>query len=110
MTEYGTALLWAVVVGAGLATLALKSSFTLAIGYFDGVPPRLRWVLGFVPAAVLAGLVAPAVLLSGDGLAVAPWPRLAAAGLAAVVAWRTGSVPATIAVGMVALWSLRAVA
>jgi branched-subunit amino acid transport protein len=59
--------------------------------------------LHFVPIAVFAALVTPSLQGSrGEG-----WIRLGAAGLAAVVAWRTRQLALAIAGGMAAFWLLR---
>jgi branched-subunit amino acid transport protein len=106
------ATLWLVVLVAGLGTFALKASFVLVVGRVDEIPPRVERALEFVPAAVLAGLVVPAVLVVEPTPTVLPTvaysPKLPAAALAALVAWKTENVPATIAVGMLALWTLEA--
>lgn len=106
-TSYSPAEIWLAIVAAGLCTYALRLSFILLLGRVDTVPPRLVGVLRYVPAAVLAALVAPAIL----SLSVVPtltfqfeMPKLVAGGVAILVAWRTESVLATIGVGMVVLW------
>lgn len=106
-TSYSPAEIWLAIVAAGLCTYALRLSFILLLGRVDTVPPRLVGVLRYVPAAVLAALVAPAIL----SLSVTPTPafqfelpKLVAGTVAIVVAWRTESVLATIGVGMVVLW------
>jgi len=102
--------LWAVVLVAGVGTYAFRLSFVLLFGRLDDVPDWLAFLLRFVPAAVLAALVAPAVLApTGDPLGGAPPPRLVAGGVAAVVAWRTENLFATIVLGMVTLWLVSAV-
>jgi branched-subunit amino acid transport protein len=121
-TDYAPGVLWVAVLAAGLVTQAFRVSFILLFGRVDEVPDRLARVLRYVPAAVLAALVAPAVLApSGDppvslvangavtlaaDLGGSVGPRTGAATVALVVAWRTGNVAATIAVGMVTLWSI----
>lgn len=103
--------LWIVIVAAGIGTYGLRVSFIALFGRLDEVPPRLTGVLRFVPAALLAALVAPALVsLTGPpapGLVFAPREVVAGA-TAAVVAWRTENALATIGVGMVALWTLQA--
>jgi branched-subunit amino acid transport protein len=100
--------LWALVVVLGLGTLAYRLSFIEAFASAEGVPPNVRAALRYVPPAVLAALVLPAFLLADGSLAVGPGnDRLLAGGVAAVVAWRTGSVLGTLVVGMVALYLLR---
>lgn len=100
--------LWALVVVLGLGTLAYRLSFIEAFASAEGVPPNVRAALRYVPPAVLAALVLPAFLLADGSLAAGPGnDRLLAGGVAAVVAWRTGSVLGTLVVGMVALYLLR---
>lgn len=99
--------LWAVILAAGAVTYAIRASFLVGSERVGTLPPRVRRGLSYVPAAVLAALVAP------EFLAVAPGefslPRLLAGVLAALVAWRTGSVVATIAAGLLAVTALGAV-
>lgn len=109
-TAHDPASIWLVVLAAGLGTYALRLSFILLLGRIETVPPRLIGVLRFVPAAVLAALVVPAIVaLSVDpGVGIESDPAELVAGLvAAAVAWRTGSVVATIGVGMGTLWLLQ---
>jgi len=114
MTAVDGALLWFVVLVGGLGTFALKASFVVVVGRVDEIPVGVERLLRYVPAAVLAGLVLPSILLvdaTGGALAlpaVGYSPKLPAAALAAVVAWKTENVPATIGAGMVALWTLEA--
>jgi len=72
------------------------------------MPPLLARALKFVPAAMLTALIVPMIVspaLAGSG-AVAP--RVVAAVLAGLIAWRTRSEMATIVAGMAALWALQA--
>jgi branched-subunit amino acid transport protein len=96
--------LWLVIVVAGIGTFALRASFLLVFERAGRVPPRVRWVLSFVPAAVLAALVAPDLLSITD---FSPARLLAGLG-ATVVAWYTENVFWTIVVGLVIVVSLRA--
>jgi branched-subunit amino acid transport protein len=98
--------LWAMLLGMGLITFALRYAFIALFGRFR-VPSWLEHALVFVPAAVLAALVAPAVVLEGGAFSLAN-PRLWAGALAALIAYATKSVLWTIAGGMVALWVLQA--
>ena len=67
------------------------------------VPPFWMRFLRFIPLAVFASLVVPA--LPGErGEAL---PRLLAAGLAALVSWRLRKLWLGLATGMAALWLLR---
>ncbi|MDG5777492.1 AzlD domain-containing protein [Haloarculaceae archaeon H-GB2-1] len=111
-TSYGTGAIWLAIVGAGVGTFAIRLSFILLLGRLDEAPPTVEGILRFVPAAVLAALVAPSlVALSAEpslGLSYAP-EKVGAGAIAAVVAWRTENVLATIGVGMAALWTLQVV-
>jgi branched-subunit amino acid transport protein len=101
---------WTIIVAGGVGTYLLRLSFLALFERIGAVPPRVEYALRFVPAAVLAALVAPAVVFTdGGGSAVAPAQLLAGAA-AAVVAYRTESIVATIAVGLAVLVALRAVA
>lgn len=120
MSAYDPGLLWLVVIAGGIGTFILKASFVVVVGRVDEIPAPVERTLRFVPAAVLAALVLPAVVALDVGAAggaggslvtiptVAYSPKLPAAVLAGLVAWKTENVPATIAVGMVALWTLEA--
>jgi len=103
---------WPVVLAIGVGTFLIRFSFLFLFERLGDVPDRLERALRFVPAAVLSALVVPAVValsLDPAGLAFEP-AKVVAAAVAAVVAWRTESVLATIAVGMATLWTLQAVA
>jgi branched-subunit amino acid transport protein len=101
---------WAAVVAIGVGTFCIRFSFIYLFEYLSEVPEALERALRFVPAAVLAALVVPAVLFGDGGSATAvETDRLLAAGVAAVVAWRTENILATIGVGMAVLLGLRLV-
>jgi len=83
----------AVTFGSRLAGLTMRMR----------LPPFWLRFLHFVPIAVFAALVTPSLQGSrGEG-----GIRVAAAVLAAVVAWRTRQLALAIAVGMAAFWLLR---
>ena len=100
-------LLWLVVVVLGVGTFALRISGIQLHAWLDEFPPRAERVLVFVPPAILAAIVFPALFpVEGSLVGVFTDPRLLAGGLAALVAWRTGSMLATIGVGMAVLWTV----
>ncbi|KAA3643160.1 MAG: AzlD domain-containing protein [Chloroflexi bacterium] len=100
--------IWLLFLAMALGTFASRFSFILLFGRVE-VPEQLKSALRFVPPAVLSAIVIPAVArLDGQLLISFANPRLMAAAVAAVVAWRTKSVLWTIAVGMVVLWGLQA--
>lgn len=109
-TTYGPVAIWAVVLVVGVATFAIRYSFVYLFGRIDGVPPRIEEGLGFVPAAVLAALVAPSFVHPGPTLtATVVDARLLAGVFAAAVAWYTDDMFATIGAGLLALWAIGAV-
>lgn len=100
------AFVWPLVAVLGVGTFALRLSFIQLHAWFDEFPPAVERALAFVPAAVLAALVFPELfVLDGSVVGVFVDARVVAGGLAAVVAWRTGSMMATIGVGMGVLWT-----
>jgi branched-subunit amino acid transport protein len=107
-TTYGPVSVWAVIVAVGVATFLIRLSFIYLFGRIDTVPPRVTRALRYVPAAVLAALVVPAVVAVEPTVAgTLTADRFLAGTVAAVVAWRTEDVTATIVVGLVALWLFR---
>jgi branched-subunit amino acid transport protein len=100
--------IWILLGVIGIASFALRLSF---IQWFSArsIPQWLQRALRFVPAAVLAALVVPAIVYTGasPGFTLEN-PRLLAGAIAAVVAWRTRNVLWTMAAGMGALWIFEA--
>lgn len=104
----GSVEVWGVIVVIAVATFAFRLSFIHLFGRVGTVPPRVETALRYVPPAVLAALVVPAVLQFEPTLsATLADGRLVAGLVGAVVAWRTESVGATVTVGMVTLWAIR---
>ena len=98
---------WAVIALVGVGTFLIRVSFFVLFEYLETVPAGVERALRFVPAAVLAALAAPAVVVVDGSPAISlANGRLLAAGLAVVVAWRTESVLATIVAGMATLVGL----
>ncbi len=108
MTTWSHVGIWAAIAIIGLCTFAVRFSFIYLFGRIDEMPPRVKRVLGYVPAAVLAALVVPAIVTVEPTIeATLLDDRLAAGVVAAAVAWRTEDVLATILVGMGTLWLIR---
>ena len=106
-SEYGPAAVWGVVVALGVATFGIRASFVYLFGRIDEVPDRVTNALRFVPPAVFAALVAPAILTPEGTVAIVGNERLVAGVVAGAVAWYLDDILATIVVGMAALWLLR---
>jgi branched-subunit amino acid transport protein len=100
-------LVWTAVLTIAVGTWAFRASFVFLFGYVDEVPPWVDRTLRFIPAAVIAAIIAPRLLVVDGALAVGPDnERLLAGAVAVVVAWYTEDIFATIAVGMLALWAI----
>jgi branched-subunit amino acid transport protein len=92
----------------GLITFGLRVSF---IAFSDRLrlPKGLERALTFVPAAVLAAIVAPAFFYPEDTFDMSFDNAFLMAGVCAwLTAWRSKSTLLTVAVGMAALWGYRA--
>ena len=98
---------WLTVVSVGAGTYLARLSLIGLLGSRQ-LPRPLERALRYVAPAVFAAFVFPAVLLPDGSFDVGLQsnPRLAAAVLAAVAAWRLKSVVAVTVVGMGALWIL----
>ena len=85
-------------------TFLLRGSFLLFPKTLR-LPKALGEALPFVPAAVLAALVSPAVFkLSDLAEPSSLLPKLLAASLALFIAWRSGNILLTLLLGMSSFW------
>jgi len=98
--------LWWIIIAIGAGTFFWRGSF-LVFGGGVGLPAVVRRALNYVPPAVFAALVLPGII-EFEATGALGGPRLAAGVVAGWVAWRTHGTIATLAAGMVVLWSLRA--
>ncbi|MBM4430312.1 MAG: AzlD domain-containing protein [Chloroflexi bacterium] len=94
---------WLIFLGMGLVTFLTRYTMIALLG--RDLPPLLQRWLRYVPAAVLAALVAPAALAPHGRVQLGAEAWAVAAG--ALVAWRTRSVLWTIVGGLAAFWLLR---
>lgn len=98
---------WMTVLGVGLGTYVLRVSFILLWQKLR-IPPVIHQALAYVPTAVLAALVLPALVRPEGVVDLTPENlRLLAGILAGAVAWFTRNVLLTLAAGMGALWALQ---
>lgn len=105
---FSAAGLWLLIVLIGLGTFALRLSFIHLWGRVQ-LPEIVHRALRFIPAAVLAALVVPAIVRPEGALDLSLHNlRLIAGLLAAVVALFTRNVLLTLAAGMGTLWLLQA--
>ncbi len=101
-------LLLLTMAACGLVTFLIRMSF-IAFGHHLPDDPRIALILRYVPPAILGALIAPEIFVANGQFSADPAnPRLWAALLALLVAWRSRNVLATIAAGMLALWALQA--
>lgn len=105
-TGPGPALVWLLVAVLGVGVYGLRLSFIHLHGVVESLPPGFERALTFIPAAILAALVTPALFtLDGSLVGTVLNARALAGALALATAWRTGSMIATIGVGMGVLWT-----
>lgn len=99
--------LWLTLIGMGAVTYAIRLSFIVLWGRV-AVPPGVQRALRFVPPAVLSAIIFPEILRHTGGWNLSPAnPRLLAALVAGLVAWRTRSPLLTIAAGMAVLFAVQ---
>lgn len=108
--EFAPGFVWLLIAILGIGTFGFRLSFIQLHSWFDEFPPHLEVALAFVPASILAALIFPALFsLESTVVDVFINAKVLAGGLAAIAAWRTGSMIATIAVGMGVLWTVQLV-
>lgn len=96
---------WASILLAGAGTFAMRASFLAFAHRLADVPPSIQRILRQIPPAALASIVAPA-LLRPEGTLDLWTPELLAGTAAALVAWKTRNIAATLAVGMAIVMAL----
>jgi branched-subunit amino acid transport protein len=96
---------WTVILVVGALNFLSRLSFIALFAHFE-MPPMVARGLRFVPAAMLTAIVVPAVVFTAPGTLVFSYanPKVIAAAVAAVVAWRSRNAVATMSIGMLALW------
>jgi len=101
--------LWLTILVAALMTYLLRLSFIQAWQWMS-VPPLLNRALRYVPPAVMAALVVPALARSGGAIDLSPDNLRLVAGIGAgLMAWFSRNVLLTLGTGMGLLWLLQAV-
>ena len=99
--------IWPVIALSGAGTYVMRASFLAFAHRMATVPPGVTRLLRQIPPAVLASIILPA-LVRPEGYLDLLQPRLAAGAIAALVAWRTRNVAATLIVGVGLLAGLQA--
>jgi branched-subunit amino acid transport protein len=107
VTAYASWQVWLAIGLAGVGTQLIRLSFMATLRRATRIPDVVMRGLRLIPAAVLAALALPA-LVRPEGAFDVTWDnhRLIAGLIAALVAWLTRNVIATIAAGMGVLWLL----
>jgi branched-subunit amino acid transport protein len=101
--------IWGVILAMGVLTFLIRLSFIALSGRLEP-PPAAQRALRFLPAAIFAALVFPALFYPAGTLQVGLGnDRLVAGLLALLVAWRSKNILATLLGGMGALWLLQLV-
>jgi branched-subunit amino acid transport protein len=102
----GALKLWVVVAIVGALNYLSRLSF-IAIFARRQVPASLARAFRYVPAAMLTALVLPMVVTASGDASNVSLPRIAGALAAGGVAFFTRSTLATLAAGMLVLWTLQ---
>jgi branched-subunit amino acid transport protein len=95
--------LWLTIAGMALISYSLRVSFLL-LHERIAFPPLVRRALRYVPYAVLAALLVPAMFGTPQDPFEPRTIRLIAGLAGALVAWQTRSVILTLSLGMATLW------
>ena len=107
-SEASALIIWSVIIGIGLLTFAIRF-FPIALISRMELPAWLKRALSYVPPAAMTAIITPALFFPGGTPNIAlDTPRLLAASVAALAAWKTKSVLWTVILGMGALWGLQA--
>ena len=106
----GDAALWGLLAAMAALTLSLRASF-FVFGDRIRIPPLVRRGLDYVPAAVLAAIVAPAFVHVAPGVAIdlaIQAPKWAAGAVGVAAALVTRNMLAVLLMGMATLWGVQA--
>ncbi len=102
-----TEIVWLIILVLGVGTFLIRVSFIQLFAFFDEVPEPVENALRFIPVAVLTAIVVPHMVSLDAGFALSVSEGKLLAGVAAaVVAWKTENMLATIGVGMGVLWAI----
>jgi Predicted membrane protein len=97
-------MVWSAIIVIAVGTFAIRGSFIGLFSLIDAVPSRLELLLGFVPAAVLAALAIPSIVVADGSLVGTTDPRLIGGAAAAAATIVTDNMFVIITVGMGVLW------
>lgn len=99
---------WLLILGMGLVTFSVRYPVMVLVSRMPLPAPVFR-ALRYMPPAVLAAIIVPAVVRPAGQFDLSPAnPALIGALAAVVAAWRTKSLLLTIVLGMLTFWGWRA--
>jgi branched-subunit amino acid transport protein len=97
------------ILGMMLVTFGVRYPMLAIVGRLQ-LPPSVIRALGYVPVAVLTGIIVPEVVMPQDRIDIGINNAYLVAGiLAVIVSWRTKNLLATIVIGMSGFLLWRAV-
>lgn len=99
---------WALILGMAAVTFAVRYPVLALVSRLT-LPPGVLNAMRFIPPAVLAAIITPAILMpDGEAIQFAYTNSYLIAGLGAgLVAWRTRNLLLTIVLGMTIFWLWR---
>lgn len=99
---------WLLILGMAAVTVAVRYPVLALVSRMQ-VHPMVLDGMRYIPPAVLAAIIVPAVLMPHGAQIALTWRNesLVAAIVAGLVAWRTRSLLLTIALGMATFWIWR---
>lgn len=98
--------IWILMIVIGGLTLVGRMSFLVLFGQRE-MPSWAMTALRYVPVTALTALAMPAVMLNDGAIDLSINPRILAALVAVLVAWKTKNILATITSGMIIFWMMR---
>lgn len=103
-----TGRVWITVIIAGAGTYLIRVAFFALADRTERMPESLQRALRYIPPAALSAIAAPTLLRPGGGPVDLVHPVTLAGVVAAIVAFRTKSMPWTILAGLAAAMALDA--
>jgi branched-subunit amino acid transport protein len=92
----------------GLGTYALRLSFIYLNSLVEKFSTRIKQVLEYLPAAILAALIFPELFsIQSLGWNTIINDSVIAAGVASITSWYTKNMITTIVIGILVLWVLK---
>jgi branched-subunit amino acid transport protein len=95
--------IWILMIVIGGLTLVGRMSFLVLFGQRE-MPSWAMTALRYVPVTALTALAMPAIMLNNGRIDLSLNPRIFAALVAMLVAWKTQNILATITAGMLVFW------